>query len=172
MSSRWLHMIWGTHGAWIPGDARGFRNYKHRIHSSGDYRRRPPPDEHAGLRRYVERHRTGQPVILAPDHRERARDAITEKARRLDVEMACLAVASNHVHLLARMAWEEHREIVGKLKRHSSHALRDVLPGRVWGGRCSAKRIRDRQHQVLTYQYILRHGRKEGASVWAVRREG
>ena len=172
MSARWLHIIWGTHGAWIPGDARGFRDYHHRIHSSGDYRHPPPPEEHAGLRRSVQARLTQAPVKFNEAQRARACDAIIDKAQRIELEIACLAVVSTHVHLLARIAWEDHRGLVGKLKRHSSHTLRDVLPGRVWGGRCSAKRIRDRHHQVLTYRYILDHGGKEGASVWTARGEG
>ena len=29
--------MFGTYSSWLPGDARGFRNRDHRIHSSGDY---------------------------------------------------------------------------------------------------------------------------------------
>ncbi len=116
--------------------------------------------------------RASAAVTLPAQLRQRARDAIIDKAERLDLEIVCLVVAATHVHLLARVSWEEHRDIVGKLKRHSSHALRDVLPGRIWGKRCSAKRIRDRAHQVITYRYILKHGRTEGASVWTARKEG
>ncbi|HEX3314753.1 MAG TPA: hypothetical protein VHR72_07680 [Gemmataceae bacterium] len=27
-----------TYGSWLPGNPRGFRSRKHRIHSSGDYK--------------------------------------------------------------------------------------------------------------------------------------
>jgi hypothetical protein len=44
----WRHVIINTFCTWLHSDERGFRSRKHRIHSSGDYRRRPPKGEHAG----------------------------------------------------------------------------------------------------------------------------
>jgi hypothetical protein len=46
---RWRHVIVNTRCSWLHGDLRGFRNRKHRIHSSGDYRNPPPPEEHRVL---------------------------------------------------------------------------------------------------------------------------
>lgn len=52
-----------TYCSWLPGDVRGFRNREHRIHSSGDYKHRPPVAEHEGLRRYNEPLRSSVVVI-------------------------------------------------------------------------------------------------------------
>jgi len=46
---KWFHITFSTYGAWLPGDPRGFRAWKHKRHSSGDYTNRPPRGEHAGL---------------------------------------------------------------------------------------------------------------------------
>jgi len=38
----WRHVIINTRGTWLHGDSRGFRNRKHRIHSSGAVERSMP----------------------------------------------------------------------------------------------------------------------------------
>lgn len=114
-----------------------------------------------------------EPVALEESLRERARDAIMDKADRVGLEVACLAVARAHVHLLAR--FEARRaavvRIVGQLKRHSSHALREAIPGKVWGAGCHIVAVKDRGHQVTAFNYIVRHGVGEGAAVWDCRSE-
>ena len=41
----WWHVTLSTYGSWLPGDQRGFRSRKHKIHSSGDYKNPPPASE-------------------------------------------------------------------------------------------------------------------------------
>ena len=48
----WRHVIINTRNSWLHGDERSFRSRKHRIHSSGDYKKRPPPGEHLELNLY------------------------------------------------------------------------------------------------------------------------
>jgi hypothetical protein len=43
-SFAWFHAIITTYGAWLDGDARGFRTRHHREHVEGDYKN-PPPKE-------------------------------------------------------------------------------------------------------------------------------
>ena len=50
---RWRHIIINTHGSWLHGDQRGFRNRGPRIHSAGDYKHRTPKGEHANLLKYM-----------------------------------------------------------------------------------------------------------------------
>jgi REP element-mobilizing transposase RayT len=158
--------MWSTYGAWLHGDPRGFRDRFHRIHSSGDYKNPPPKGEHAGLHRYVSRIMHKEPVLLDQSTRQRALGAILDKARQTELLAVCASVSATHVHLLARLSPDSIPDIVGKLKRHSSHAIRDVIPGQVWGARREAKPIRDRAHQLNVLNYILGHARKEGAAVW------
>ena len=39
---RWFHVTAHTYGAWLAGDARGFRTRHHREHVEGDYKHPPP----------------------------------------------------------------------------------------------------------------------------------
>jgi REP element-mobilizing transposase RayT len=168
MSERWVHLMWSTYGAWLHGDPRGFRDRFHRIHSSGDYRSPPPPGEHAGLREHVRRIMHKDPVLLGPSLRARALRAILEKAARERLLVVCAAVSATHVHVLARLDPLSIAASIGKLKRHSSHAIRDAIPGQVWGARRHVRAIRDRAHQLEAFRYILRHARSEGAAVWRI----
>ena len=92
----WAHVVTSTRGQWLPGDRRGFRSRQHRVHSSGDYRRPPPPEEHEGLRRVAEAISTG-PVFLATVHRRVVVEAIQAKLTLLGAHpvssrvMGCIA---------------------------------------------------------------------------------
>ena len=46
----WFHIMLGSRCSWLHGDARGFRDRKHRLHSTGDYKNPPPSKEHADVR--------------------------------------------------------------------------------------------------------------------------
>jgi hypothetical protein len=129
MALGWLHVQWSTYGAWLPGDPRGFRNRDHRIHSSGTYKAPPPSGEHIGLLWYATSRLKKNPVTLSMEHRVLARDAIVQKAAILRRPLAALAVCGQHVHALISVDDSIVDAEVGKLKRHSSHALRDGLPG-------------------------------------------
>jgi REP element-mobilizing transposase RayT len=170
MEERWFHIMWSTYGAWLHGDPRGFRDRFHRIHSSGDYKNPPPAGEHAGLHRYMSGIMHKDRVVLDASCRAFALDAILDKVSRLGLLVICASVSATHVHLLARLAHDTIPDVVGKLKRHSSHALRNVIPGQIWGARREAKPIRDRAHQLNAFNYILDHAGKEGAAVWRVGR--
>ena len=47
MKGTWFHCISTTYGAWLYGDARGFRTRHHREHIVGDYRSPPPIEKYA-----------------------------------------------------------------------------------------------------------------------------
>src|SRR5689334_15714312 len=74
----WRHVIISTFNSWLPGDVHGFRNKKHRIHSSGDYKNPPPLNEHAGLRRYA-KVISEEPVVVPPELRSIVGRAIVTK---------------------------------------------------------------------------------------------
>lgn len=170
MPPRWFHIMWSTYGAWLQGDPRGFRDRFHRIHSSGDYKRPPPNGEHAGLHRYMKRIMHKDPVLLAPALRQRTLEALLAKAEQIELLVVCAAVSATHVHLLAKLSPNDIENSVARLKRHSSHAIRDAIPGQVWAARREAKPIRDREHQLNVFRYILEHSEKEGAAVWRIRK--
>ena len=125
---------------------------------------------HRGLYRNAASLLKKHAVILGVKQRRTVLDAILEKAEEIELEVLCVAVCQSHVHLLARLKECDVRREMGRLKRHTSRALTDQIPGTVWGARCHAKLIGDRKHQVSTFNYILRH-REERAAVWSFRDE-
>jgi REP element-mobilizing transposase RayT len=152
----------------LRADERGFRDHDHRIHSSGDYRNPPPKSEHEGLRRWVIRHMHKEPVRLDRALMERVGAEMVRLLLGKGVEVVVLAVMPDHVHGIGRFERDKVRDHVGHAKRYSSHAIRDQIPGTVWGKKRALKRIRDRDHQVKTFTYIVKHSRK-GAWVWTFR---
>jgi REP element-mobilizing transposase RayT len=164
----WYHAWFSTFGTWLRGDARGFRDRDHRIHSSGDYRNPPPIEEHAGLRRWVIEHLHKDPVRLRAAQRPQVGRVIVQQLRQRGADVLVVAVASDQVHLVLRCGSGEVRQLVGHAKRWSSHAIRAQIPGTVWAKKCGLKLIRSRAQQVATFEYITRHASR-GAWVWTFR---
>lgn len=162
---RWRHVVISTLHSWLPGDERGFRSKDRKIHSGGDYRNPPPLGEHAGLLRYS-RSISGDPVVIPQSHRPIVGRAILAKLRKLGFRAVALAVAGMHAHLLVELPDEVKRikQLIGQCKTVSSHAIRDALPGRVWGHDGGYKPVDDTAHQRNVYRYILR---QKGAWVWS-----
>ncbi len=160
----WFHITLGTLGSWLPGDPRGFRSKTDNIHSSGDHRNPPPPGEHAGLLNYSKQlkpHATLIPMPLRPVIGE----AIVNNATQRGHQLAAMSVAAMHVHMLIELPRHDTAAIIGKVKRHGSIAVTKTMPGRLWAEGCGIKPIKDKAHQVNTFNYILRH-QEQGAWVW------
>ena len=162
----WLHVMLGTYASWLPGDKRGFRNRKHRIHSSGDYRNPPPLEEHEGLRNYnVER--VGEKVEIPLDQRHRLARTIAKLLIQAGYRVLVVSVSGCHVHILAELPVNlaEYNKLIGWLKTKSSRALKDVLPGRVWARGEHHVFVRDEAHRDEEYGYI-RDRQGSGARAW------
>jgi REP element-mobilizing transposase RayT len=160
----WRHVVINTLGSWLHGDERGFRSRKHRIHSSGDYRHRPPAGEHAGLHDYHEERSEDEVHILEP---ERAVVGRTIAKFLLDHGHRVLAVAVTkvHAHFLVELPGplSDVKEIVGQAKQTSSRAVKDALPGAVWSAGGTWKRVLDRAHCGSAHDYILY---RQGLDAW------
>jgi len=161
---RWFHVTINTHNSWLPADARGFRSRHHKLHSSGDYKHRPPEQEHAGLRA-VQQLSAGAPVVIPARFRLVILDVIRRAANRHEHRLTAIAVSGNHGHLLIELPREQPKTEVGKLKRAGSLAVRDTLPGTVWSRGCNLTPIPSRKRQQLVIDYILKH-HMEGAATW------
>ena len=164
----WWHVIISTLNSWLPADARGFRSRNHKIHSSGDYKNPPPKEEHEGLRKYQQKNAVD--VVVIPDEsKETVGRAILAKLAKLEHRCLVLSVASTHSHWLVELPEDEKtvRKIVGECKTKSSHAIRDVVPGRVWAFRGKFIPVKDREQQN-TYRYILG---QEDAWIWDYKQE-
>jgi REP element-mobilizing transposase RayT len=165
----WRHIVFSTHNSWLPGDPRGFRSRDHRIHSSGDYKNPPPEGEHAGLYRYAKKI-SGDPVVIPEELREPMGQAIIADLQKRDCRVLVIAVAGTHVHYLAELPEDvsEYRDIVGRSKTAACFAVREQMPGRIWGRNATYKVIKDAEHQRNTYRYILK---QKDAWIWWLKEE-
>ncbi len=164
---RWRHVVISTHSSWLPGDPRGFRSQDHKIHSSGDYKNPPPPGEHAGLHQYSKT--ISAPAVVIPQEcRAIVGGAILKKLQKLDCQVLAGAVAGMHAHFLVELPDDMPtiNHVVGQCKTVASHAVREHLPGRVWGRGGKFLPVDDPEHQKNVYHYILR---QEGAWTWSFR---
>ena len=166
---RWIHVTFSTHGAWLPGDRRGWRSRGHKRHSSGDYKSPPPAGEHRGLRDWAKQRR-GAAVTLTSRLRPVVGMTIVERLAIEDCRCLVVSVSGMHVHVLAELpeSLPEQRAIIGRCKAFASKAIKRDLPGRVWTSGGSFKPIADEAHQRSTFSYIEDHA-KEGAWVWTFR---
>ena len=81
-------------------------------------------------------------------------------------------MTATHAHILAKMpdSKEVTRDWLGLAKKHAWFLARDKgHTGQMWGKRSKATPIKDYAHQLNSFNYILRHAKKEGAWVWTFR---
>lgn len=163
---RWRHVIVNTRGSWLPGDPRGFRNRGHRIHSSGDYKHRPPVGEHAGLFRYNSQ-RAVPAVKLPASARALVGRAFLKRLKVEGHQVLVVSVSAMHVHLLAELPEDrgQAKLTIGRCKRAACDAVKSQISGRIWSAGGEYRLIRDRAHQVNAFHYI-REQQGEGAWVW------
>jgi len=163
---RWFHCTWGTYGSWLPGDPRGFRSRHHREHVDGDYRNPPPEGIYEGLHRSAHDSLDGNAVVIPPDIRRPIGEAILGKLHALDVLCVTLAVAPQHVHLLAKFPAGNCRDLVGRAKKHATFESRPHgWKGHLWAKRGRNQPVTDRNHQRRVHRYIADHA-EQGAWVW------
>lgn len=186
--NNWYHCVGSTYGAWLPGDPRGFRTFRHRLHVEGDYKNPPAAGTFTAIYERSKRLMKRPAVVLGREQREVVCKAMIEQLQRDGVEAVALAIASNHFHLLARfplLSAEEQarlsktllrdgrdpapRHFLGLARKQASLALVKMqlkpLGTQVWGDRPLCEPVRDRRHQCNVARYICGHV-KEDAAVW------
>jgi hypothetical protein len=163
---RWRHVIISTLNSWLPGDPKGFRTVEHKIHSSGDYKKPPPPGEHAGLHRYS-KEISGKPVTIPEELRETIGTQIREELIRVEHRILVISVAATHCHVLVELPDDrkEIRRIIGECKRKASVAVRKKLPGRVWAHDGKYDPVNTQEHQRNVYNYIW--NKQDEAWIWS-----
>ena len=168
---RWQHVMIGSRCSWLHGDERGFRNREHRLHSTGDYKHRPPAAEHQGLRKYHQR-RSGKPVNFQLDVRIIILQEFVSKMQLLGFPIIAASIGKRHLHALTPLplTYDQMKKTVGKCKQKSSHAVRELLPGSIWSEGGEYNRTKDRGHLHNTYSYI-RTKQEPGTVVWSHRED-
>jgi len=163
----WIHFVTTTYGAWLSGDPRGFRTRHHREHVAGDYKNPPPRDLYAKQLERSAKSLKQPPVTLAKKWRPIVGGAVRDKLGERGAFVLCLAVSSQHVHLLAKLPrGAEPRIVMGLAKKHAAFEIKGRgWDGKLWGRRGKELRVRGREHQLRVYGYILAHA-KQGAWVW------
>ncbi len=166
----WFHVTSHMYAAWLYGDPRGFRTRHHREHIEGDYKNPPPKGKYDSQFERSKKLMTQPKVILTPDWRKVVGEAVVGKLVRLGAELLAVSVSATHLHIHGRFPPAEVREWVGLAKKHAWHEARDRgWEKKLWAKRGKAERVRDHRHQQNTFNYILRHAKKEGAWVWHFR---
>jgi REP element-mobilizing transposase RayT len=160
------HAICTYHGQWIPGDERGWRCRDHRVHSSGDYKRPPPPEEHEGLRRHVRAQLNNPPVRLSRHQFEVLGDAFVRKLLKMRCAVRRASAGPTHVHVLLVPSEPDVLKQLGRAKQYASFKCPGHR-GQLWGGGGRAIPIADYGHLANVLQYIADHAAKEGAWIWS-----
>jgi hypothetical protein len=164
----WWRVDIGTYCSWLPGDLRGFRSHDHGIHSSGDYKNPPPPEEHEGLRKY-HRDRHPEPVEIPRDLRLIVATVLAEKLIAKGHRVLAVSCGARHSHAVAELPMDEKafNRSMGYAKSQSSLAIRKRLPGRVWGHDDKHDMLRTWSYQINAVKYV-RDKQGAEAAVWCV----
>lgn len=169
--TKWFHLTTHTYGAWLYGDPRGFRTRHHREHVEGDYKNPPPRGAYDRQLARSKALMTQDVVRLSPEWRAVFGPALLEKLQEFGAQVLCVALSATHAHVLAKMpGGDVPRQWLGRAKMHATFTGKDRgWTGKLWAVRGKVNPIKDRQHQLNTFYYILRHVR-EGAWVWDFRK--
>jgi hypothetical protein len=163
----WRHVVLNTKCSWLHGDERGFRSRNHCIHASGDYKHRPPIEEHEELRRY-HYSRSGPPIAFIEEMRIRILESFVKKTRSLGIRIIAGSCAELHLHALMEViaSYPAMKREVGKCKQRASYDVRDILQGNIWSEGGEYKEIEGRHHLHATYRYT-RLKQEPGTIVWS-----
>jgi len=181
----WYHLIGSTYGTWLRGEPRGFRTYRHRMHIEGDYHNPPPEYRYQFLFDYSKRSLRYPPVILNNEQRRIICGSMLQRFQIDGVEVAALAILSNHFHLLSRfpeLTSQQRkrfnlsilhdgrdpapRHFVGLARKHASFILSEhhlKPPSRVWASRPKCLPVNDQQHHQHAFNYIAHHAEQQAA---------
>jgi hypothetical protein len=165
----WYHVNGNTYGTWLRGDPKGWRARHHREHCEGDYRHPPPPGKYDHLYNLSRRLMEYDPCYLKAELRPVVGQPMLEMLRSLNIQPISFSVDSRHFHLLAKFPDTNVRGPLGRAKKHAYFRLREIgRPNKLWAKRARVLPVKDRQHQMNTYGYILDHAQK-GAWTWTYR---
>ena len=167
---QWFHCTTHTYGAWLHGDERSFRTRHHREHILGDYKHPPPDGMYDHLLERSRRLLKQAPVVVAPEWRPIFGRALRDELLQLGAQPDLYEHGAHARPLLAKMPpGPVPREWVGRAKKHANFIGKEHgWTSKLWAVRSKIIPIKDRPHQLNTFDYILDHF-NEGAWVWDFR---
>lgn len=163
---RWCLITWTTHGAWLPGDNRGFRTRGHKSDV-------PPPKRYAqnqnvynsrDWQRLLEYSKRISKREVHLDQRQQGfvQRRLDEIARKCGCLTTAIHVGKGHVHILANPRANRLSKLVQRFKGVTSRGLSEYgLEGRVWARGYHVRRIPDEDIAQAT-RYLLRHKNRQG----------
>jgi REP element-mobilizing transposase RayT len=164
----WWHIQVGTYCSWLPGDKRGFRSHDHGVHSSGDYKKPPPEDEHAGLWKF-HKNRHPEPRVIDRAYRLRVATTIAETLLASDIVILVVAVSDKHAHLVAQLPTDlkQFNRLLGRAKAKSSAVVPKSgwTSPTLWAHDDNHKMLRDRAYQLNAFAYV-RNNQGPKAAIW------
>jgi len=160
---RWFHVVLTTYGTWLYGDPRGFRTRRHMEHIEGDYKNPPPAGKYAEQEQRSRERLKHDPVHLSTNLKSLVGQSLVDRLQSLGAFVLAVAVATKHAHLLVKLPPSKATLWSGAAKRHAWFELREKVgwSGKLWARKGKATPVKDRQHQLNVYRYILKHERQE-----------
>jgi REP element-mobilizing transposase RayT len=136
------------------------------MHVDGDYKNPPPSGVYEELHAYVKKHMRKSSVTIPSSLRPIVGQACLEQFPKEDAEVAVLSVSGQHVHVAVLCLQSGLKQMIGRVKKVSSHRIRNQLPGKVWAAGCKPVLVRDDEHWANVLKYIRNH---KNAWVWCAK---
>lgn len=136
---------WGTYGTWLPGDERGWHEYR---------RGWKPPDPIRKLE--AEAKMTADACILSPAQRAAVEAQIAETCARRGWHLHAVNCRSNHVHVVVTARDTSAKKIRADLKAYTARRLRrefDASRTKWWAERGSIGYVYDEEtlQRIIAY---------------------
>ena len=141
-------ITWTTYGTWLQGDNRGYVK-------NGEIYPANPSLEKSNRQKLIK-----NPIKLSKNHRETVKQAIYEKANRINQEIHALAVRSNHIHIVVDYIQMPIGLVVMGYKNCAQYALRQAgVTGRVWTKGFDKRYCFDQQSLKKKIDYVNSHNK-------------
>ena len=141
-------ITWTTYGTWLQGDNRGYVK-------DGTICPANPSLAELNRQKLIK-----NPIKLSKNHRAVVKQAIYEKANRLNQKIHALAVQSNHIHIVAGYIPMPIGLVVMGYKNCAQYALRKAgVIGRIWTKSFDKRFCFDRQSLNKRIDYVNSHNK-------------
>ena len=147
-----IFLTWTTYGTWLPGDDRGWIEYRHGWKLADEARHR-----------YASARMTEDACILTSDQRELVETTVHEHCEIRNWELFAVNCRTNHIHVVVA-GNRSPKEIRGQLKSWCTRRLKEqqrdrgVLPADIrdnwWAERGSARHLNDSNSLEAAIRYV------------------